>query len=122
MSAFKSLAESKTLPIWQGILARTCEGSEMTFAVVELEPGAMASRHQHPNEQVGLVIEGTIDFDVDGERRVLAKGDTYVIPGNTPHQAIAGPEGCVLIDVFAPKRDDWQKHQPGPPQPAKWPR
>ncbi len=53
MSAFKSLADIKPLPIWEGILARVCEGREMTFAVAELDAGAVAARHQHPNEQVG---------------------------------------------------------------------
>jgi quercetin dioxygenase-like cupin family protein len=122
MSAFKSLADMKPLPIWQGILARVCEGQEMTFAVAELDANAVAARHQHPNEQVGLVIEGTIDFEIGGERRLLNAGDTYVIPGNVPHEAIAGPKGCVLIDVFAPIRADWQGHEPQQPRLPKWPR
>ena len=122
MSAFKSLADLKPLPIWQGILARVCEGREMTFAVAELDADAVAARRQHPNEQIGLVIEGTIDFEIGGEHRLLNPGDTYVIPGNVPHEAIAGPAGCVLIDVFAPTRADWRQHQPQPPKPPRWPR
>lgn len=122
MSAFKSLADMKPLPIWEGILARVCEGREMTFAVAELDAGAVAARHQHPNEQVGLVIQGTLDFEIGGERRRLKAGDTYVIPANVSHEAIAGPEGCVLIDVFAPIRDDWRQHKPQPPKSPKWPR
>ena len=94
----------------------------MTFAVVELDPGAVAARHQHPNEQVGLVIQGTLDFEVDGERRQLNAGDTYVIPANVPHKAVAGPTGCVLIDVFAPIRDDWRIHEPQALKLPKWPR
>jgi quercetin dioxygenase-like cupin family protein len=122
MSAFKSLADMKPLPIWQGILARVCEGQEITFAVAELDAHAVAARHQHPNEQVGLVIDGTIDFEIGGERRMLNAGDTYVIPGNVPHEAVAGPEGCVVVDVFAPIRTDWRGHEPQQPKLPKWPR
>lgn len=121
MSAFKSLAEMKPLPIWNGILARVCEGRQMTFAVAELEAGAVAERHQHQNEQLGLVLQGSCDFEVGGERRQLRVGDTYVIPAMVPHEAIAGPSGCVLIDVFSPIRDDWQRHQPEPSRTPKWP-
>ncbi|MEH2549907.1 quercetin dioxygenase-like cupin family protein [Bradyrhizobium sp. AZCC 2262] len=121
MSAFNSLAEMKPLPIWGGILARVCQGREMTFAVAELDAGAVAARHQHVNEQVGLVLQGTCDFEVGGERRQLKVGDTYLIPANTPHEAIAGPQGCVLIDVFAPIRDDWARHEPQEKRAPKWP-
>ena len=94
----------------------------MTFAVAELDAGAVAARHAHPNEQVGLVIDGTIDFEIGGERRLLNPGDTYVIPGNVPHEAIAGPAGCVLIDVFTPIRADWRRYEPQMPTLPKWPR
>jgi quercetin dioxygenase-like cupin family protein len=93
----------------------------MTFAVAELDGGAVAARHQHPNEQLGIVIEGTVDFEIGGERRILKPGDTYVISSNVPHEAVAGPEGCVLIDVFAPTRIDWHRHEPQSPEPPKWP-
>jgi hypothetical protein len=68
-----------------------------------------------------LVLQGTCDFEVGGERRQLNVGDTYVIPANVPHEAVAGPAGCVLIDVFAPTRDDWRRHEPQPLKTPRWP-
>ena len=121
MSAFRSLASLETRPIWSGIVARTVEGREMTFAVVELAPGAQAAMHQHANEQIGLVLEGSIAFTVAGETRELAPGDTYVIPGDTPHEATAGAGGAVVIDVFSPVRAEWQRLAPQPPSPPRWP-
>jgi quercetin dioxygenase-like cupin family protein len=121
VSAFSSLAEIKPLPIWKGILARSCEGRQMTFAVAELEASAIAAKHQHPYEQIGLVLQGSCDFEVGGERRQLNVGDTYVIPAMVPHETVAGPSGCVLIDVFAPTRADWRRHEPQPPRTPKWP-
>ncbi|MGH2385925.1 MAG: hypothetical protein ACRDGB_12870, partial [Candidatus Limnocylindria bacterium] len=41
------------------------------------------------------------------ERRVLGPGGTWRIRSDVPHEAVAGPEGAVVIDVFAPIRSDW---------------
>jgi quercetin dioxygenase-like cupin family protein len=121
MSAYRSLASLETLPIWNGIVARAVAGREMTFAIAELAPGAQAVMHQHPNEQIGLVLQGTITFTVGGETRELVPGDTYVIPGDVPHEATAGAVGAVVIDVFSPVRADWGRIPPTPPSPPRWP-
>jgi quercetin dioxygenase-like cupin family protein len=121
MSAFRSLAEIRPLPIWTGILARVVEGREMTFAVVELEPHALAASHEHVNEQLGIVLRGTMTFTIGDERRHLHAGDTYEIPSSVRHEAQAGPDGAVVIDVFAPVRADWRRHQPEHPRPPVWP-
>lgn len=121
MSAFRALDDIAPLPIWNGILARVVEGREMTFAIVELDPHAVAALHQHTNEQLGLVLRGTMTFKIGGETRVLKAGDTYEIPANVPHEATAGAEGAVVIDVFAPIRADWHRFTAKEPQPALWP-
>ena len=121
MSAFEPIGTLDTLPIWPGILARRVEGSEMTFAVVELDAHASAVMHQHANEQIGLVLRGTMTFTIGNETRELRAGDTYVIPGNVPHEATAGAEGAVVIDVFAPIRADWQRITPQPSRTPVWP-
>ena len=38
-----------------------------------------------------------------------------------PRLRIAGPDGAVVVDVFAPIRADWKKFDPGAPQTPKWP-
>lgn len=121
MSTFRSLAELGTLPIWDGILARRIEGHDITLAVVELEPGAAALLHHHPQEQLGLVLKGRMHFVIGTETRDLGPGDTYVIHSNVPHEATAGPEGAVVIDVFAPIRHDWHRLEPGAAQAPRWP-
>jgi quercetin dioxygenase-like cupin family protein len=121
MSAFKSLADIPPLPIWQGVLARAVEGREVTFAIVELEPDSVVGQHQHPNEQVGIILKGSLRFNIGDESRDLRAGDTYVIPSGIAHGAIAGPEGAVVIDVFAPVRSDWRTFEPGALRPPKWP-
>ena len=121
MSVFAKLANLGPLPIWDGVLGRHVEGANITLAVVELEPNSVVPEHQHANEQLGLVLKGTMVFTIGGERRELGPGDTYVIRGNVPHGVVTGPDGAVVIDVFSPVRADWSRFTPGAPQPPRWP-
>ena len=121
MSAFARLSGLGPLPIWNGVLGRAVQGANATLAVVELEPNSVVPEHQHPNEQLGLVLTGTMTFTIGGERRELMPGDMYVIPGNVPHDVVTGSEGAVVIDVFAPVRADWARFLPLAPSPPRWP-
>jgi quercetin dioxygenase-like cupin family protein len=88
---------------------------------VELDPGAVVAEHSHPNEQLGIVLRGSMDFRVADQRRELGPGGTWLIPAYTPHEATAGPDGAVVIDVFAPPRHDWRGIEPEEPRPPRWP-
>ena len=50
--------------------------------------------HQHPNEQTGILIRGSLTFTIGGETRELRPGATWVIPGNVPHSVRSGPDGA----------------------------
>jgi len=121
MTVFGRLAEMAPLPIWQGVAARVVEGHEITFAIVELAPNAIVGRHQHPNEQIGIVLKGSMRFNIGDESRDILAGDTYNISANVPHDAAAGPDGAVVVDVFAPTRADWRRFSPEPPCTPRWP-
>jgi quercetin dioxygenase-like cupin family protein len=121
MTIFKSLAEIPPQHIWNGVVARTVEGEKMSFAVVELTPNSVVAEHQHPNEQIGIVLQGSLTFTIGGEKRLLRAGDTYNIPGGVPHDAVAGPDGTVVVDVFSPVRADWSRFEKGTPQRPVWP-
>ena len=121
MPAFHDLNELAAHQIWDRIAARSLHGERLTLSVVELEPGAVVAEHQHEHEQLGIVLRGRMSFRVGDERRELGPGGTWVIPSNTPHEATAGPDGAVVIDVFAPTRDDWSNLEPLEPRPPVWP-
>jgi quercetin dioxygenase-like cupin family protein len=58
---------------------------------------------------------------VEDETRRLGPGDAYRIDANSPHEARAGSEGAVVIDVFAPGRSDWDAADRLEPQSPRWP-
>jgi len=121
VSAFADLDAMGPIGIWNGVLARTVDGEQCSFGVVELDPDSVVPEHRHPNEQLGIVVSGSVRFRVGDEERELAPGGTWHIPPNVPHEVTTGPAGAVVLDVFAPPREDWAALERSQPTAARWP-
>jgi quercetin dioxygenase-like cupin family protein len=102
-----TLSELPTFSGFPGIQMQALAGAKVMVNRVAIAPGNVVPEHQHPHEQAGYVLEGHLRLTVEGEAWELRPGDAYVLPGGTPHGAVAGPEGCVVLDVFAPPREDY---------------
>jgi quercetin dioxygenase-like cupin family protein len=110
------------IDVWgSSVRARVVDGERATLALVELAPNALVPEHRHGNEQMGFVVRGSITFTVDDETRTLTVGGTWRIPSSHPHHAVAGPDGALVIDIFAPARHDWDALPRGAVQPIDWP-
>jgi quercetin dioxygenase-like cupin family protein len=107
MTDLADLDQIPPIQVFDGVRVRRVEGDLVTLAVVELDPHAVVPEHRHASEQHGMVITGRMDFRVGDERRTLGPGGTWRIRSNVPHEAVAGAEGAVVIDVFSPIRSDW---------------
>ena len=71
------------------------------------EPGDTFPEHHHPQEQIILVIEGNIEFEVNGEKYEIARGGLLVIPSNAPHSSrVIGKMQVVTFNIFHPIRED----------------
>lgn len=86
--------------------AKTFWGTEMLVSRIDFDPGVVVPEHKHMHEQFGVILSGELTLTVAGEKLVLKPGDMYIIPGNTPHSALAGPEGVIAAEVFSPVRED----------------
>jgi quercetin dioxygenase-like cupin family protein len=120
MRAFDGIGRLEHLRVWDGVTAQAVEGERTTLAVVDLEPGSSVPEHRHENEQLGILIRGSMRFRIDGETRDLAAGDTWRILGDVPHSVTAGPEGALAVECFTPARADWAELErlPGRPSPG----
>ena len=78
-------------------------GREVIQARVEIDPGVTAARHSHPGEEIIYVIEGTLEYQVEGKPPVTLKaGDVLFIPAGTIHTAKnvgSGPGAELATDV-----------------------
>ena len=54
------------------------------------------------------MLEGALEMTIGDETRLLRPGDAYTIPPNLPHDARTHAEGCVVLDVFTPPREDYR--------------
>src|ERR1700730_10452305 len=63
-------------------------GREVIQARVEIDPGGSSSRHRHPGEEIIYVLEGVLEYQVDGKAPgTLKAGDFLCIPAGTIHAA-----------------------------------
>ena len=107
MSAFGGLDRLDQIRIWDGITAQAVDGDRTTLAVIELEPGRTVPEHRHDNEQLGVLIRGSMHFRIGNETRDVGPGDTWRILSGVPHQVTAGPDGALAVECFTPARADW---------------
>ena len=122
MSNLTDIATVPVLDVWGGsVRARRIEGERITFALIELAPDSVVPGHRHENEQLGMVITGSVTFTIGDETRELGPGGTWRIPSDVPHQVTTGPAGAVVIDVFAPTRADWDALASHPASAPAWP-
>jgi quercetin dioxygenase-like cupin family protein len=121
MSAFRDLAAIPPQQLSPGYLARAVHGSRVTFAVVEIEPHAELPEHSHENEQLGIVLMGSVTFRVGSEEKTVEAGGTWSIRTGTPHFVRGGPDGAVVLDIFAPTREEWKHLDAIAPVSPNWP-
>jgi quercetin dioxygenase-like cupin family protein len=63
-------------------------GREVVQARIEFDPGVTFGRHRHPGEEIIYVLDGSLEYQVEGKPPVtLRAGDILFIPAGTIHSA-----------------------------------
>lgn len=77
-------------------------GRHAVTARAEFAPGAAAGRHAHPGEEIGYILEGTVELSVQGRPTVTLKpGDVFYIPMGVPHDGRnPGTGKAALLSTF----------------------
>jgi quercetin dioxygenase-like cupin family protein len=78
----------------------------LMLVLVEFQEGAIGHVHQHPHRQVSYVVEGSFEVEIDDQKQILRQGDSFFVPSESPHGAVALEPG-ILVDTFAPMREDY---------------
>ena len=62
-------------------------GREVVQVRVDIPAGVTAPKHNHPGEELVYVIEGALEYRLDGRPPVTLKaGEVLFIPNGTPHE------------------------------------
>ena len=121
MGAFDNVSSLDLQRIWDGVHGRVVHGERITLGVIELDADSIVPEHSHDHEQLGICLSGSLVFRVGDESKELGAGETWSIPSNVPHEVHVGPAGAVVLDVFAPTRDDWRELERIGLRPPRWP-
>jgi quercetin dioxygenase-like cupin family protein len=63
-------------------------GHEAIQVRVDFAPGASAPKHNHPGEEIAYVIDGVLEYQLDGQKPVTLKaGQSLFIPTGVAHSA-----------------------------------
>ena len=63
-------------------------GREVIQVLVEFAPGVLFPKHSHPGEEIVYVVEGLLEYALEGRPSVTLKaGEVLFIPAGTVHAA-----------------------------------
>ncbi len=100
-------ADVPAIELAPGIKAHIISSEKITLSFASAEPNAPLPPHRHENEQILIVLDGAIDFVIEGKQYHVEKGDVIVLPSNTEHGAYFTEKGARVIDAFSPPRQDF---------------
>ena len=110
MTTVADLAQGPWLELAPGVRMSPLFGDGAMLNLLDFEPGASVPEHDHPHEQLGLVVDGELVLAIAGTQHRLRAGQAYQIPGGVGHAAWT-EEGvrCRVLDVFQPVREDYRE-------------
>lgn len=85
-----------------------CYSDELMMCEITFKKGSKGNFHHHEHLQITYVAEGSFEFTIGGETKVVKKGDSVYMPSNVEHGVTALEDGK-LVDVFNPMRQDFLK-------------
>lgn len=91
----------------EGVIRRVLAYSgELMCVENTFEEGAIGSLHSHPHTQITYVVEGVFEFTIDGETKIVRKGDSMLKTDGVIHGCKCLEKG-ILLDIFTPMREDF---------------
>ena len=96
--------------IAEGIERQMVVGENLMICRFRFAPFLVTPEHDHPHEQMSIVVSGRVRFFVEGTERIASPGDVLHFPPNCWHGATMMDEEVVLLDIFTPVRQDFLKN------------
>ena len=79
---------------------------DLMMCEITFEKGAKGNFHQHEHLQITYIAEGSFEFTIGDETKIVNKGDSVYMPSNV-RQGVTCLEAGKLVDVFNPMRKDF---------------
>src|SRR5215212_9347625 len=77
-------------------------GRLIVQVLTEIPAGVESGWHQHPGEEVGYILAGTVRMEIEGKPTLtLRAGDPFLMPPRTPHNATdLGPGTGQMLSTY----------------------
>lgn len=90
-----------------GVFKKTLTyGDNSLLCEFRLHQGALIPAHQHPHEQAGYLVSGSLRFFGDEGETVVQPGCSWTFKGGVVHGAEA-LQDTLLVEVFSPLRVEY---------------
>ena len=93
--------------LFPGAQSGLVSGQHIMLSFLDMAEGAIVPEHSHPEEQAGLVLEGSIRLRIGNEERVLMPGHAYIVPPDVLHSGTVVEGPLRVLDIFGPPRSDY---------------
>jgi len=73
---------------------------------VDFFPEAPAVRHKHPGEEIIFILDGSLEYDIDGQQPLTVHaGDALIVPAETIHSVknVGGTHAAELATYVVEK-------------------
>ena len=89
-------------------VASSIPGRQIVQVLTEIPAGVESGWHQHPGEEVGYILAGTVRMEIAGQPTLtLHAGDPFLMPPRTPHNATdLGPETGQMLSTYIVEVDE----------------
>ena len=78
---------------------------DVSFILVDMQPGEGVRLHQHPYKEIFIIQEGTATYTVDTTTLEAEAGQIIIAPADTPHKFVNSGEGQLRqVDIHLSKR------------------
>jgi pimeloyl-ACP methyl ester carboxylesterase/quercetin dioxygenase-like cupin family protein len=102
-----ALAGSLTRTVLQHA-ASSIPGRDIVQVLTEIPAGVQSGWHMHPGEEVGYILAGTVEMEIEGQPSLtLHAGDPFLMSPRTPHNATdLGPETGQMLSTYIVEADE----------------
>ena len=103
----------KVLPkkeIREGITVRSVFLNNVMLTYFEFEANTKIPAHRHHHEQITFILEGEMEFSLEGKKRILKAGDGVIVPSNKEHN-VSALTRTIVVDAWSPVRNDYVVHR-----------
>lgn len=101
--------EVNSTPCEPGVTRKILTYSDdLMMCEISFETGAIGNLHSHEHLQITYIAEGSFEFTIGNETKIVNKGDSVYMPSNIIHGVKCLMAGK-LVDVFNPMREDFLK-------------